>query len=618
MADSTSADSVELKDEFQDTEKAQMEFHLWRRLFGYILRYKVHLSIIAFCGAVTGATEMFPGLIVIGMVADIKANGSSANLTLWAILICLSGLLASAVVSGFVMYVCKVRSNSSYTIRDDAFRNIQRQAFRFFDRRPVGWLMSRLMSDCERLSNILTWAFLDFMWGTTMMLSFAVVMLILNWKLALFAFVFIPVIAWITVKLRRSILRTAREVRATNSFLTGTINESIMGVLTSKSFVQQENHLKDLQQTTNKLYNSSVENLTISAVYVPIVMTTGSMITGITLAVGGIEVVQGVFAVTVFLAFMMWVRYFLEPAMEMAAWFTEMQTAQASAERVLAVMDAQPDIVSRTDSAYSIPSEISSVQVRDLGFAYDSGVPVLHDINLKINSGESLAIVGPTGGGKTTLVNLLCRFYEPSTGIVEVNGVDYREFPLNWYRSQLGVVLQHAHVFSGPILENIRYGRTEATDVEVVEAARLAGAHEFIEAMEDGYQTNAGAGGSKLSAGQKQLVSIARALLSDPQILVLDEATSSVDTDTEQHIQQGIEQLLRERICFIIAHRLSTIRNVDKIAFVQAGRIVEFGSHVDLLRLSGLYAKMYQQQSMREADQASFELAERARDQQTN
>lgn len=612
MADSSSAEPFELKDEFQDTEKAQMEFHLWRRLFGYILRYKAHLSIIAFCGAVTGATELFPGLITMGMVSDVQANGPYANLSVWAILILLSGLIASSVVSGFVMFVCKVRSNTSYTIRDDAFRNIQQQSFRFFDRRPVGWLMARLMSDCERLSNILTWAFLDFTWGTTMMLSFASVMLILNWKLALFAFAFIPVIAWITVKLRRSILRTAREVRSTNSILTGTINESIMGVLTSKSFVQQENHLKDLQQTTDKLYKSSVENLTLSAVYVPIVMTTGSMITGITLAIGGIEVVQGVFAVTVFLAFMMWVRYFLEPAMEMAAWFTEMQTAQASAERVLAVMDAQPDIVSRSDSPFSIPSAISSIRVSELGFAYDSGVPVLHDINFSINAGESLAIVGHTGGGKTTLVNLLCRFYEPTSGVIEVNGIDYREFPLNWYRSQLGVVLQHAHVFSGPILENIRYGRIEATDEEVLAAAHLAGAHDFIEAMEDGYQTNAGAGGSKLSAGQKQLVSIARALLSDPQILVLDEATSSVDTDTERHIQQGIEQLLRERICFIIAHRLSTIRNVDKIAFVENGRIVEFGSHSELLRQGGLYANMYQQQSLREAVRSSFELAERA------
>ena len=612
MAESTSATPLELRDEFQDTEKAQMEFRLWRRLFSYILRFKAHLGIIALCGAVTGATEILPGYITMLMVEDIQAHGPEANFPLWALLILLTGLVASAVVGGFVMFVCKVRSNASYNIRDDAFRNIQQQSFRFFDRRPVGWLMARLMSDCERLSNILAWGFLDFAWGTTMMLCIAIVMLILNWKLALFAFAFIPLIAWVTVKIRRSILRTAREVRATNSLLTGTINESIMGVLTSKSFVQEESHLNDLKKTTDRLYNSSVENLTLSATYVPIVMTTASMVTGITLAVGGIQVVQGVFAVSVFLIFLMWVRYFLEPAMEMAAWFTEMQTAQASAERVLAVMDAQPDIVSRSNTTHSTPSEISSVQVSNLGFAYDAGVPVLQDINFKINAGESLAIVGPTGGGKTTLVNLLCRFYEPTTGIIEVNGVDYREFPLNWYRSQLGVVLQHAHVFSGPILENIRYGRIEATDEEVMATARLAGAHDFIEAMEHGYQTNAGAGGSKLSAGQKQLVSIARALLSDPQILVFDEATSSVDTDTEQHIQQGIEQLLRERICFIIAHRLSTIRNVDRIAFVEAGRIVEFGSHIELLRQGGLYAKMYQQQSLREAVRSSFELAKRA------
>lgn len=614
MADTASVHPPELRDEFQDSEKAQMEMHLWRRLFNYILRYKAHLVIIALCGAVTGAVEVFPGLVTMWMVQDIEAHGPAANFTLWAVLILSAGIVASAVVGGFVMFVCKVRSKASYDIRDDAFRNIQKQSFRFFDRRPVGWLMARLMSDCESLSNILTWAFLDFAWGTTMMLSMAIVMLVLSWKLALVAFIFIPLIAWITVKFRRSILRTARDVRATNSLLTGSINESIMGVLTSKSFVQEENHLKDLSRLTNRLYRSSVENLTLSAVYVPIVMTAASIVTGITLAVGGVEVLQGVLTVWVFLAFMIWVRYFLEPAMEMAAWFTEMQTAQASAERVLAVMDAQPDIVSRTDSGYSIPSTIKSMTVSNMGFSYDAGIPVLRDIDLDINAGESLAIVGPTGGGKTTLVNLLCRFYEPTLGAIQINGIDYREFPLQWFRSQLGVVLQHAHVFSGPILENIRYGRITATDTEVKEAARLAGAHDFIESMEDGYQTNAGAGGSKLSAGQKQLISIARALLSNPQILVFDEATSSVDTDTEQKIQQGIEQLLRERICFIIAHRLSTIRNVDKIAFVESGRIVEYGSHPELLRLNGLYATMYQQQSLREAVRSSFELAERAKD----
>ena len=234
-------------------------------------------------------------------------------------------------------------------------------------------------------------------------------------------------------------------------------------------------------------------------------------------------------------------------------------------------------------------------------------------MTLDAKAGETVALVGPTGGGKTTLANIVCRFYEPTSGHVYVNKVDYRELPLRWFRSQLGVVLQHPHVFSGSIFENIRYGRPGATEAEIHAAAQTAGAHDFIQLMQEGYESEAGAGGSKLSAGQKQLISIARAILADPQVLVLDEATSSVDTETEQHIQQGLENLLRNRMCFVIAHRLSTIRNATKIAFIRSGQVAEFGTHQELLRLNGLYADMYRQQSLRESVESSFELADKTR-----
>ncbi len=602
------------QDEFDDSEKAKMQLHLWRRLFGYVLQYKGHLAIVAVCGSITGGLEIIIGLVTKWLVDDIQANGADANLGKWALVYVLSSLMLSVVTTGFVFCVTKMRAMTGYDIRRDAFRNIQKQSFKFFDNRPVGWLMARLTSDTDRLTDILCWAFLDLIWGTTMMIALGIVMFVLSWKLALFAISILPFVVWVTVKFRRSILRTARDVRSANSLITGSYNEHIMGVLTSKSFVRASDNLQNFSGLTNRLYDSSVKNLTLSAIYVPLVMIAGSVATGIALGVGGTEFLNGAIIAGTLLAFMIWIRHFLDPTIELAMWFTEIQTAQASAERILAVMDAVPDIdpTPQTNSAQDL--QVESIDIRNVSFEYVKGDPVLTDINLHASQGETVALVGPTGGGKTTLANILCRFYEPTQGLVAINGIDYRQLDLRSYRSQLGVVLQQAHVFSGSIFDNIRYGKNGASEEQVIAAARLAGAHDFIEEMENGYQTEAGAAGSRLSAGQKQLVSIARAILADPQILVLDEATSSVDTITEQHIQEGLENLFQNRICFVIAHRLSTIRNASKIAFIRDGRIVEFGTHQELLRLQGSYSDMYRQQSLRVSIETSFDLAERTRD----
>lgn len=611
MADVYAESELVSADEFKDSENAKMEVSLWKRLFGYVLRYRGHLLVVAICGAVVGATEMAYGLVTKWLIDDVQANGAQASLSRWALLIIGASAVISLAMVGLVFYVSKLRAMASYDIRRDAFQNIQKQSFRFFDKRPVGWLMARLTSDCERLTDILTWAFIDFVWGTAMMLSMGVVMVILNWKLALCAFSILPIVGWATIKFRRSILKTARDVRSTNSVITGSFNESMMGVLTSKSFVQESKNLQEFTHLTDRMYKSSVRNLTLAALYIPIVLTMASVSTGLVLAIGGIEFLDGVLVAGSLIAFLLWVRYFFEPTIEMAHWFTEMQTAQASAERILAVMDAIPDINPGESHGPSRHNGVFSIEVQEVDFAYSDQKNVLSGINLQAKSGETIALVGPTGGGKTTLANLLCRFYEPTAGQILVNNSDYREFPLHWYRSQLGVVLQHPHVFSGSILENIRYGRTNATDREVYEAAKLAGAHDFVESMDGGYQTQAGASGSRLSAGQKQLLSIARAILANPQVLVLDEATSSVDTDTEQHIQSGLENLLKDRICFVIAHRLSTIRNATRIAFIQEGRIVEQGSHRELLNRNGQYADMYRQQSLRDSVSTSFDLADK-------
>lgn len=611
MAEVVNTVDPTVTDEFRDSERARMELSRWKRLYLYIFKYKMLLLGITICGIIVGVLEMSFGLITMWLVQDIRTLGQDANLFKWSWLIVATCVFDGIVTGGFVYLVCKVRALASQDIRDDAFVNIQKQAFKFFDARPVGWIMARLTSDCERLSDILAWAFLDLVWGTSMMLSMGVVMLILNWKLALLTFALLPLIAWVTTKFRRSILQSAREVRSENSIITSVYNESIVGVATSKAFVQEKKNLEDFSVHTEKLLNSSVKNLTLSAIYIPTIICVGSVSSGIAIAVGGQEFLNGVIVAGTLLAFMMWMRHFLDPTIELAAWFTEMQTAQASAERIFSVMDAEPAIRDDVNLTETTVTDIDSIRVENMSFAYRADDLVLKDIDFQVKSGETIALVGPTGGGKTSLISVLCRFYEPTTGRILINNQDYRDLPLKWYRSQLGVVLQHPHVFSGTILENIRYGKVTATFDEVVEAARMGGAHEFIEHLEDGYYTNTGTEGSRLSAGQKQLISIARAILADPQILILDEATATIDTNTEQTIQEGLNQLIADRICVIIAHRLSTIKNANKIAFIDRGQIIEYGSHRDLIAKNGRYTSMYRQQGLSETASTSYVIADK-------
>ena len=350
--------------------------------------------------------------------------------------------------------------------------------------------------------------------------------------------------------------------------------------------------------------------------------------------------IAGVLSVSTLIAFMAYTRHFFEPIEELGHWFAEMQMAQASAERILSLIEAQADIqdtdtvraaivqqsqfVDRSrDAMHQMRQSaidggkdaIHQIELKDVSFRYPpfmhlrtpknrkASNAVLQNINLKISKGESIAIVGPTGGGKSTLVNLICRFYEPTSGEVRLDGIDYRNRSLHWLQSNIGMVLQNAHVFSGSIMENIRYGRLSASDEEVIEAAKVAGAHEFIDAYPDRYATDAGESGNRLSAGQRQLISFARAILADPQVLIMDEATSSVDTETEQKIQAGLHRLLAGRISLIIAHRLSTIRSASRIIVIEQGQIIEQGNHDSLVQLKGHYFDLYRQQSLQQTSQ---------------
>ena len=616
-------DDENFNDGFDDHKLSKrLNVELWKKLFAYASRYPTDLKWLAATAFTTALCEVTYPLLTKGVIDAVDGylkTGMEPDLFLWGLGYLFCTIVLALSVGIFIWRAGSIRTSVAHDIRRDGFENLQRLSFSYFDYRPVGWLMARMTSDCERLSNILAWGFLDLVWGSTMMLGIALAMFIMDWKLALLVFSILPFLGWVSSKFQKSILTSARAVRATNSRITGNFNEGIMGVQTSKAFVREEDNQQEFGELAATMYRSSVSNMTLAAIYLPIVVTLASLATGLALAVGGMDTFAGIIPVSTLIAFMAYTRHFFDPIETLGHWFAEMQMAQASAERILSLIGAEPEIKDSSSVLRAIEmqkdrasannvwaedggsAEIQAIELNSISFAYDPKKPVLNEVSLRAQRDEVIAVVGPTGGGKSTLVNIICRFYQPTAGEVLIDGVDYKNRSLRWLQSNIGIVLQNAHVFAGSILENIRYGRLEASDEEVVQAARLVGADEFIGKMPEGYQSDAGESGGFLSAGQKQLISFARAILSDPQVLVMDEATSSVDTETEQVIQQGLRRVLEGRIAFIIAHRLSTIRNATRIIVIDHGSIIEEGSHETLMKQRGHYYELYRQQSRQEA-----------------
>ena len=504
-------------------------------------------------------------------------------------------------VFGFVYLAGVLGERVQYDMRRKLFNHLQELSFSYFDKTPVGWIMSRVTSDSERIAELVTWGLVDITWSVLNIVTSLIFMAIINWKLALIVAAIVPVMVAIAFYFRQRILVQYRDVRKLNSMITGSFNESITGVRVVKALVRERLNLAEFNEQSSSMYKAAYRAAWLSALFLPVVQIVGAIGVGAVVWYGGLQArafgmtIGGIQAFLSYLTFIMW------PIQDLARVYAELQRSVASAERVFALIDAEPDVVDRED-AVDVGSVRGEVEFDDVTFRYEEDKDVLADFNLHVEPGERIAIVGPTGGGKSTIVNLICRFYEPSEGVIRIDGRDYTELTQRALQSRIGMVLQTPHLFSGTVRDNIRYGKLDAEDGDVEYAAKVAHAHEFIVDLEKGYDEDVGEGGNLLSVGQKQLVSIARAVLADPDILILDEATSSVDTLTEARIQQGMEAVMEGRTSFVIAHRLSTIKRADRILVIEAGRIVETGTHSELIRARGHYYDLYTRQFRRERE----------------
>jgi len=490
----------------------------------------------------------------------------------------------AVMVFGFIYLADVLGGRIQYDIRRKLFNHLQELSFSYFDRTPVGWIMARLTSDSERIAELVTWGLVDITWAVLNVGTTITFMMLINWRLALMILVIVPVMAVVAIWFRKRILVQYREVRKLNSRITGAYNENITGVRVVKALVREEQNLAEFSEQSGELYGAAYRAAWLSALFLPIVQIVGAIGLGAIVWYGGLQVRYGALTIGGIQAFLSYVSFMLWPIQDLARVFAEMQRSVASAERVFSLMDARPDIVDR-EVAVDPGTIRGDIEFKGVSFWYEEGKPVLKGLDLYVREGERIALVGPTGGGKSTIVNLVCRFYEPKEGVIRI-------------------VLQTPHLFSGTIRENIRYGRLDATDEQVEEAARIAHAHDFVVAMEKGYDEEVGEGGTLLSVGQKQLVSLARAVLADPDILIMDEATSSVDTLTEALVQKGMEAVMAGRTSFVIAHRLSTIRNADRILVIEDGKITESGTHAELIRARGHYYALYTRQFRREVESA--------------
>lgn len=596
----------------QEYSKA-FDLGIWKKIFPYLRPYsktvwKV-LLLNLFCTLVDILLPLFQQYAIDHFIAGHTLNGLPG----FALIYALALLLQTLSVIVFTRGCMRIEMYLGRDLKRTCFVHLQTLSFSYYNVTPVGYILTRVMNDTDRISSMVAWNVVDMLWAFGYVLGVFAAMLLLNVRLALIVILVVPAIALLTWFFQSRILHWNRLVRKTNSRITGAFNEGIMGAKTSKTLVIEEKNDRNFRDITLQMKVSAVHAARLSAVYISLVLLMGSVATALVLDRGGSLVLRDLMMLGTLSAFTTYAVGIFEPIQHLAGNFSELIAVQTNIERVAGLLEKKPDVVDLPEvvekygDAFHPRAENweplqGDIEFRDVSFRYPDGdEDVLSHFSLKIPKGTTVAIVGETGAGKSTLVNLACRFFEPTSGKILIDGRDYRERSQLWLHSNIGYVLQSPHLFSGTVMENIRYGRLTASDEEVRRAAKAVSADTVVGKLENGFESTVGEGGDRLSTGEKQMISFARAVLADPRIFVLDEATSSIDTQTEQLIQSAISRLLKDRTSFVIAHRLSTIRHADLILVVRDGKIVEQGSHEELLRRKGYYHSLYSRQFAEES-----------------
>ena len=604
---------------FEEQEYNQpFSLRIWAKLFPFFKPYKkyflITMGLNIFLAAVDILVPLFQSYAIDHFIARNTLDGVRSFIIAYVLTI----VFQTVSVYFSVHAATTIEMNLGRDLKWAQFAHLQTLSFSYYNTTPVGYIHARVMSDTLRIATMVAWGLVDMFWAFLYVIAVFGVMLFLNAGLALIIMLVVPGIALLTVYFQNKMLYWNRRIRKVNSQITSAYNEGITGVRTSKSMGIEEDNDQEFYKKTTEMHQASSRAAKLNAVYIPLILFCGSVVSAIVLARGGGMVQRDLMQLGTLSVFISYAVVIFEPIQQLARLLSELISCQANIERVTDLLEQEPGVVDREDVAEQYGDAFHAkkenwerikgdIVFEDVSFRYPDGKEyVLEHFDLHIPAGMNVAIVGETGAGKSTLVNLLGRFFEPTKGRILIDGVDYRERSQLWLHSQMGYVLQNPHLFSGTVRENIRYGRLSATDEEVEEAARQVSADTVAAKLPEGYESNVGESGGRLSVGEKQLISFARAILADPAIFVLDEATSSIDTQTEQLIQQATGKLLKGHTSFIIAHRLSTIRQADLILVVKDGKIIERGNHRELLEAGGYYGELYSRQFEEEAAMRAF------------
>ena len=583
-------------------EHAKDQSKVISRLLKYLRPYWLAVSGALVLVLINAGTQAMGPLLIGRAIDQFISVGDKIGLTYTMLMLVIVYFIGMLAMRYQIYLMSRAAQNVLRDLRMEIMEHVERLSIQFLEGSEAGDLMSRLVNDIDAINSFLSQGLAQSMGALFSLFGIVIAMFLLQWQLAIAVLAVVPVMIITTDQFAKMARRAFRRTRSTIGDVSADLQEELGGVKVAQAFNREDLNIRRFEERNAANRDANVSANAVTSAFAPAMDVLSTLDTAIVAGLGGYLAVVGVVTVGTVIAFLQYVQNFFRPIQTVAQIWTLAQSAFAAAERVFELFDTEPDIIDAPD-AIEIEKMDGKVVFENATFGYDENHPVLHDISLSVDPGKTIAIVGPTGAGKTTLVSLILRFYDVTTGKVEIDDLNVKEVTQHGLRSQMSIVLQEPFLFSGTVMENIRYGKLSASDEEVENASKIANAHEFVLNLPEGYNTQVGERGGMLSQGQRQLISIARAVLADPRILILDEATASVDTRTEVLIQRALNRLLDGRTSFVIAHRLSTVRNADDIVVLDEGHILERGVHDELIELDGLYADLYQRQFLDPEDE---------------